>query len=377
MKIAILGTKGIPCRYGGMEMCAQEVSARLVARGHEVTVFCDRSLYPDRPQEHLGVRLRHMPSIPTKHLHILSATVLALPHVVREKPDAVLLFNVAHAPLILLLNAFGIPVVTNVGGMDWLRAKWGPTSKAYYRWSARSCAKWSQVLVCDSKVLADYYRSTYFADSSYIPYGAVPESSRNAALLANHFHLTPQSYGLIVTRLEPENNVLLACEAWASAPSPLQLAVVGWASYRSRYVTQLHRYANGRIHFLGPIYDPGVLQELRCNSRIYIHGCEVGGTNPALIQAMASGCEVAALDNPFNREVLGEDGLYYQKTSRSLLGVIQEAIRDGQSSVRRRAVARDRALRLYCWEAVADAYELEFRRVQLTRPFGSATRKAT
>lgn len=317
-----------------------------------MTVYCNRSLYPSRPARLSGVHLAYMPELPTKAFHIFSQTALAVADVVRKNPDVVLLFNVGHAPLVAALRRLGFPVVVNVDGLEWERAKWGPVVKAYYRHAAAWTARVATTLIADSHEIRRFYSARFGRDSVYVPYGVVRERPGPPSHLAR-FDLQPLDYALMIARLEPENNIRLAVEAFRLAQTPSELVVVGGVAYRSRYVRSIRDTLPPHVRFLGPIYEADTLSTLRRYCAAYIHAHEVGGTSPGLVQAFAAGCRVAVLDTCFNREVAGPRAAYFKKDPSDLARALMAAAHDRSPSSAELRKFRCR----YNWDDVALRYE--------------------
>lgn len=358
MRISFVGTRGIPVRYGGFETAVEEISTRLVARGHEATVYC-RHDGSDSSTEtsYKGVRRVSLPSLPLRAAETLSHTLLSLLHVLFVRPaDVVLVFNPANGPLCWLLKIARKPFAINVDGLEWKRAKWSAWGQRYLRLAAGVSARIAPVIIADSHGIQDYYREHFERDSTFVPYGAYEESSRDPGLL-KEFQLTAGDYFLIVARLEPENNTELIVRAFEGVETEKKLVIVGGVSYQSEYVEKLKSLSSQRVVFLGGIYDQIKLTEIVCNCFAYVHGHEVGGTNPILLKALGCGCCVLYLDNAFNREVVGPAGLGFEKDVEALRARLQELAADPSSASEYRKLSRVRIQGRYDWDRVADGYE--------------------
>lgn len=359
MKIALIGTRGVPASYGGFETCVEEVGKRLVARGHEVTVYCRSGHYRKRQEEYLGMRLVHLPSIHHKTLDTLSHTTLSILHAVFRPFDVLMVFNAANSPTLLLPRLLGKRIAINTDGLEWKRGKWGAMARRYYRFAEWFSTRLANRIVADSRGIADYYRDQYDTESSFIPYGAYIQESHRPDLL-DSLGLTPGSYFLQITRFEPENNPLLTLRAFQGLETDKRLVLVGGVPFESGYDRQLRTEAGDQVLFPGFIYEPELLRELWCNCYAYVHGNEVGGTNPALLQAMANGCPVLAIDVPFSRDVLGEAGLYFAADADNLRERMMWALTHPQDLGTLRTQAVERILENYSWEKVTDDYERLF-----------------
>ena len=358
MKIAIVGSRGIPAKYGGFETCAEELGIGLVNKGHKVLVSCRGYLYPQKPLSYKGVELCYPPSIPGKITDTFSHTFFSIFRTLFWAPDVILLFNSANSPLILLPRLFGKKVVINVDGLEWRRAKWGKTAKLYYKFAEFFSAAAADVVISDAAAIKDYYLWKYRRQTVYIPYGAPLNESRNPEIL-RLYNLEKNGYFFIGSRLEPENHQDIAVEAFRMSSTDKLLVIAGGANWKSPYVESLKKAGDKRIRFLGPVYEPGHMEELHLNAYAYIHGNEVGGTNPALLKAMGSGNCVLALDVPFNREVLGDAGLYF-RTPSELKNKIDFLLASPGRTEGIGQDARERARKLYRWEKVVEDYEKVF-----------------
>ena len=371
MRIAIIGARGIPARWGGFETFASELAPRLVERGHEVTVYCrPRYSLPSRPSTYQGVKLHYLPALYTKSLETLSHESLSAIHSYLSKFDVLYVLGFRASFLYLLTRLTGKPVVMNTDGLDRCRRKWGRIARAYLRMMEAVGARWAAShLVCDSRALQPYFRREYGRDSKFIGYGANLFESTNPGLL-DRYGLTPGDYLLVVARMEPENNTDLIVRSFAQVETEKKLAVVGAANYRSRYFEDMKRSADPRVRFLGGVYEPGHIEEIFANSFAYLHGHEAGGTNPSLLHAMGCGCCVAALDVPSNREVVGETGLLWRKSEKELSRLMTDLLADPARADSLRAAAKERVHTCYSWEGIADEYDSYFRQIGVSRNDG-------
>lgn len=356
MKIAIIGTRGVPARYGGFETCAEEIGRRLVERGHEVFVYCRRGYYQEKLSQYEGINLIYISGIERKSLDTLSHTLFSLLHALRCHYDALLIFNAANGPLLFWPKIVGKKVAVNVDGLEWERGKWNILGKFFYRFAARLTTILADALIADSQAIQKYYWERWKKEAVFIPYGASIEKSLTPQLL-NLFNLKPREYFLQITRFEPENNPLLTVRAFEKLQTEKKLVLVGGARYPSRYSRELLSTQDTRIIFPGFIYDKNLIRELLTNCLAYIHGNEAGGTNPALLQAMGCGAMVIARDVVFNREVLHYAGLYYKKEVNDLMAKMRWVLEnESQLDILRRQsqeiIASD-----YQWDKVVDCYE--------------------
>ena len=355
LHVAMVGTRGVPAHYGGFETAIEEIGQRLVQRGHRITVYCrDMGEGTEKPSEHLGMELVHLPAMRKRSLETLSHTGLSVAHLLRHRPDAAILFNAANAPYLPAFRAARIPVATHVDGLEWKRAKWGKGGQNYYRTVERLAVRLSDALIADAVGIQDYYRQKFDADTVYLAYGAPLLDGGNADKLGQ-LDLKPQAYHLVVARFEPENHVHLIVDGFVRSRSELPLIVVGSAPYSNRYTSAVHGLADARVRFVGGIWDQELLDQLYANALVYWHGHSVGGTNPSLLRAIGSGTATNAFDVGFNREVLEHSGRYFSDPQ-DVASLVVDAERPGSDVAARGEQARLIAHR-YSWDLVTDGYE--------------------
>ncbi|UOX99773.1 DUF1972 domain-containing protein [Blastococcus sp. PRF04-17] len=240
----------MPARYGGFETAVEEVGRRLVTRGHDVVVYCRSTPgQADGPDEHLGMRLVHLPAARRRSLETLSHTALSVGHLLGHRTDAAIVFNAANAPLLPLMRLARIPVATHVDGLEWKRAKWGPVGRRYYRMAECMAVRWSDALIADAVGIADYYQREFDAPTTLLTYGApliAPGSDRLAEL-----GLEPGGYHLVVARFEPENHVDVIVDGYRRSGARKPLVVVGSAPYSDEYTGRVRALADHRVRFLG------------------------------------------------------------------------------------------------------------------------------
>jgi glycosyltransferase involved in cell wall biosynthesis len=351
VRIALLGTRGIPANYGGFETFAEELSTRLAARGHRVTVYCRER--PAAPV-YRGVRLQYVPTIRHKYLDTLAHTFLSTVHLLFHRVDAALYCNGANAIFTLAPRLLGIPVALNVDGIERLRKKWNRVAKAWYLVSERLATLFPTVMVTDAETIRSYYRERYRKDSVFIPYGAAVGKVATADVLPT-LGLEPGRYFLYVSRMEPENHPLEVREAFERVDTPLKLALVGDAPYAAEYIRRVRDTRDPRIAIPGAIYGAGY-HELGSHCFAYIHATEVGGTHPALIEAMGRGALVLYRNTPENAEVAGGAGIPFEPAE--LVEKLQEvAGMDEAERAEFGARAMERVRERYSWDAVTDKYE--------------------
>ena len=359
MRIAILGTRGIPASYGGFETFAEHLATRLVARGHDVTVYGRAHYVSPRQLEFHGVKLKVLPTIRHKYLDTVVHAFLSAVHAMFGRFDAVLICNAANSPFVPILRLTGTPVAINVDGLEHKRKKWGWLGRRYYLLAERLSTILPNVTVTDAQVIHDYYLSRYKATTRMIAYGSEVERKPNRDTVRK-WRAEPNRYVLYVSRLEPENNAHLVIEAFKRVRTAFRLLIVGDAPYAREYIDNLKARARGdkRIVFTGFIFGQDY-RALQQNAYCYVHATEVGGTHPALLEAMGYGNCVLTLATPENLEVVGSAGIAY-KDETDLAEKLQRVLRDGSVVQSYRHRAQDRVRRHYDWENVVDQYEQLF-----------------
>ncbi|HEU5161802.1 MAG TPA: glycosyltransferase [Thermoanaerobaculia bacterium] len=411
LSIAILGTRGVPPRYGGFETFAAELGTRLVARGHRVTVYCRSYLYPEKPPSWEGIDLVHLPAIEQKYLETVSHALLSAMHLMfiggpnvpqavgaacgrpdphpfrdldsgrpqgaptrhtptargdqrstindQRRPDVVLLCNAANAFVVPLLRAARVPVATNVDGIERKRKKWNALGKLVYLTGEALAAHFSTRVIADASTIAAYYRDAFDVEAETIAYGSDFPDEPDSDVLAR-LGIQAGRYVLYVSRFEPENHPVEVAEAFRGVKTELPLVLVGSAPYSSALIERLREVAveDERILLPGALYGADY-RTLQRNAWLYVQATEVGGTHPALIEAMGSNGAVLALDTPENREVGGDAVRYFWFDS--LPRVLDAALASDDTEIRARARARVRER--YSWEGVVDAYEALYRQM--------------
>ena len=362
MRIAILGTRGIPASYGGFETFAEHLSTRLAARGHEVTVYCRAHYVSPRQLQYHGVRLEVLPTIRHKYFDTVVHTFFSAIHAISKRYDAVLICNCANAPFSPILRLTGTPVAINVDGLEHKRKKWGWLARRYYRFAEYLSTLLPNEMVTDAQVIQDYYLARHNAPSTMIAYGSEVERRPNRDAVRK-WRVEPNRYVLYVSRLEPENNAHLVIEAFKKVRTAYRLLIVGDAPYAEQYIDSLKASARGdkRIIFTGFVFGQDY-RALQQNAYCYVHATEVGGTHPALLEAMGYGNCVLTLATPENIEVVGEAGVPYIDEF-DLAEKLKRVLRDGSLVQAYRNRAQQRIQKHYDWETVVDQYEQLFARM--------------
>jgi glycosyltransferase involved in cell wall biosynthesis len=351
VRIALLGTRGIPANYGGFETFAEEISTRLAARGHTVTVYCrERFSAPT----YRGVRLQYLPTVRHKYFETIAHTCVSTLYLLGHRVDVALYCNGANAVFTLWPRILGMPVALNVDGIERKRKKWNRVAKAWYlvsEWLATFCPT---TVITDALTIQDYYLQKYGKASVFIPYGAELGKTDGSAKV-RELGLDPGRYFLYVSRLEPENHPLEVREAFESVDTSLKLALIGDAPYAQDYIRRIRDTRDPRVVIPGAIYGEGY-RELGSHCFAYIHATEVGGTHPALIEAMGRGALVLYRNTPENAEVTGDAGIPFEPSELAeKMRAVLEMPEEQREVFRRRAFERVR--QRYSWDAVTDAYE--------------------
>lgn len=354
MRIAILGTRGIPANYGGFETFAEQLGTRLAARGHQVAVYGRKHYSTTDRKFYRGVELVTLPTIRHKYFDTIIHTFLSVLHATPQKYDVVLICNAANSIFSFIPRLLGTPTLVNVDGLERKRKKWNWVGRTYYLLSEWLSTFLPTAIVTDAQVIQDYYASRYKKESEMIAYGA--EVARRAAPeKLSRFGLCQNGYVLYVSRLEPENNAHLVIEAYEKVKTEMPLVIVGGAPYAEEYIARLKSTRDPRVKFLGFVFGEDY-RALQQNAYCYVHATEVGGTHPALIEAMGAGNCALTLDTPENREVISGAGIVYGSVA-DLTAKLQQVVNHPEmiGEYRRRAMAR--VLELYNWEQITDQYE--------------------
>lgn len=354
---AFCGTRGLPAKYGGFETAVDEVTKRLVAKGYDCEVFC-RLTNGVPVESYGGRRLVYVKgSASSKFDTFLSSiqTGLYLWHH-RHRYAYVFWFNNANLPGILMTLAAGIPMAVNTDGLEWRRRKWALPFKAYYFLSSFVISRLCKILISDSMAIKSYYEKYFFKKTTFIPYGnplSEPVDEKRKQLILQRYGLEGNHYFLQITRFEPDNlplEIAIAFRGSGLASKGFKMVLVGYRE-DNPYTRQIKSLAGtDGIEVMDAIYDPEVLSVLRSGCFCYVHGNSVGGTNPALLEAMAGCPRVMAIEGPFSREVLGEDGLFFDP--RDIISGFRKAVFLSDQSM----FLRDRVRQSYNWDAVAESY---------------------
>jgi glycosyltransferase involved in cell wall biosynthesis len=367
MKIAILGTRGIPASYSGFETAVEQLASRLTDRGHDVTVYCRPHVVDATLKQYKGAQLVHLRTVQNKYLDTFVHTALSAIHAARTtRPDVALFFIAGNSPLCLIMRWAGIPAVINVDGLDSDRRKWPAFAKKYLRFAESTAPRWADEAITDSHAVADIFERRYGQRIGVVPYGVSDPGYRGTETL-ERLGLEPRKYILFVGRLEPENNPHLLVEAFSRIDSRqargMKLVIVGGAPYADEYIRQVWRTADPRVVFPGYVFGQGYW-ELQRHAYLFCAPTEVGGTHPVILEAMAAGNCVLVNDHRPNAETVGDAGIYFSgqigvdDLTAQLAHLLEhpEVVNDYRARALRRS-------ELYSWESVTDQYEQMLRGV--------------
>lgn len=352
MKVAVIGTAGIPANYGGFETLVENLAEFHVAKSREIDllVYCSAKNHAERPRSYLKTELQYLPisangiwSIPYDIWSIFKALV--------NRSDTILILGVSGAvslPLVKILSRARI--ITNIDGIEWRRQKWKGLARWYLRISESLAVKYSDLVIADNDAIADYVKMTYGIAPTVIAYGG----DHALRAVPSPIDITlPANYAFSVCRIEPENNIHIIIEAFLETPDFPLVMVGNWSS--SAYGRELvNRFRNlQNVYLLSPIYDAGVLISLRSRARVFVHGHSAGGTNPSLVEAMHFGKEIFMFDCSFNRSTTENCGAYFNDVNslHQLISVFEDGIAE-ENGLRLKEIAERR----YTWSTVAQSY---------------------
>lgn len=355
MHLAILGTRGIPARYGGFETFAEEIAVRLQEKGIEVTVYCEKGCNVPPIELYKGVRLVYISSPRLGPFTTIFFDLCCL-IAARNQHDVVYMLGYGASLFCFMPRLWGKSVWINMDGIEWARTKWSLPARLWLRIMERIAMWTPNRIIADAVAIKDHLQQRHkrLPQTSVVPYGAPVVLNADSHLL-NEWDLVPDGYYLVVCRLEPENHVLEILQGYAASNSALPLIVLGNYQTGTAYVQKLLAIADSRIRLIGTVYDPEKLQALRFHARAYFHGHSVGGTNPSLLEALGCGNAVIAHDNAFNYEVAEKAALYFA-SSTDIPGLIQRLESDEAMRKEMRTMAREVVAKRYTWELITDAY---------------------
>lgn len=356
--VAIIGTRGYPSFYGGFETAVRKLAPFLADEGWNVSVYGRSAAAADHPERDPRVTVLTTRGVENKSLSTLSYGLTSCIHAFWSKPDVALVMNVANGFWLPLLRLRGIPTVVNVDGIEWERAKWGKAAKFIFKLGARMTAKFGNVLVADSTEIARRWQEDFGRSCVFIPYGGEAGTD-----LPPEDGLEAKGYVLAVARFVPENTIPEFIEAARVLSDDYNVLIVGSSGYGGALEEAVRSLAaeSSNVRWLGHVSDDERLLALWKNCGVYFHGHSVGGTNPALVQAMANGAPVVARDTVYNREVLGDEGVFCTPEPGAIEKAIRRVMEDPEEQRRLERLSLGRVQHGYTWDAVCSAYDRELR----------------
>lgn len=369
MRIAMIGTRGIPATAGGFETAVDAIATRLVERGHEVIVYNRTPDNAYQGSEYRGVRIVRLPTLRSKHLGTIVHAFLSTLHMLFANVDVVHYYVAGAGVLSFIPRLFGKRTVCSVDGLDWNRKKWGRFASIYLKASERVVASLCDAVITDARVMADYYQQRYGRTTDMIAYGARLEPSEggnggDGGDYLQRFGLEPRKYLLFVGRLVPEKNVHSLIAAFNQLDTDMKLVIAGDDPFETEYVAKLKREANDRVVFTGFIYGAGYMA-LQSNAYVFVLPAEVGGTPPVLVEAMGCGNCVLVSNTSSHLEVIADAGFSFDlaQGADDLLRQLRWLLANPGVVAEYREKALAWVKRHYTWDAVVDAHEALYRRL--------------
>ena len=357
MKIAIIGSRGYPYVYSGYETFVKELSERLVKKDILVTVYCHKALFVEKPKYVNGINLKYIRGLNTKSLSQLSHSLFSIINACFCDYDIIFVVNAANGPFGIITKLFNKKTVINVDGLEWLRPKWKGIGARYYKFAARMATIFYDQIINDAEEMRKIYLELFGKDSKVIAYGP-KENTDRASKIHDKLKLKKLDYYLIVGRLIPDNNWDVLVDGFKLSNSNKKLVIVGDNPFKNKFQDNLTNTESGNIIFTGLIKDQGELCDLFKNSYAYLHGHEYGGTNPTLIESLAFGNAVLALNTVFNKEVLqnGRYGLFFEKNRKSVRDLIQYADSNKKEILDLKKNSKNALKNKYEWDYIVDQY---------------------
>ena len=360
-RVAVIGTRGYPSYYGGFETAVRRLVPSLADAGWDVTVYGRNGAQNDDPTRDPRVTVRQTRGIESKALSTLTYGFTSSVDAIVRGTDVALVMNVANGFWLPLLRLRGVRTVVNVDGIEWERAKWGKLARAVFRAGAWLTAKFADTIVVDAEAIGEYWRKNFGRESLFIPYGGDRDASAEVPLDLRH-----RGYVLVVARFVPENTIAEFLGAAKILAREHDIVIVGSSGYGGELEQLASQLADGneKVRWLGHLSDDHLLHALWEHAGVYVHGHSVGGTNPALVQAMALGAPTVALDTVYNREVLGPDHTAFVAAEPSgIASAISTVLHDPEEQERMSALATERARARYSWRSVSAGYEAALRQL--------------
>lgn len=356
MKVAIIGTVGVPANYGGFETLVEQLIVHNNSESLQYAVYCSRNAYKKELWVYHGARLEYV-GLNANGVQSILYDILSLIKASR-KSDVILVLGVSGCAFLPIFRLFSRKrLIINIDGLEHKRDKWNILARKFLKFSEKQAVRYGDIIVSDNKGIADYVRNEYNVESALIAYGGdhvlqtVPP--KEAVEILNGYGLRSKEYSLAICRIEPENNVHMILEAFSKSPNKKLVFIGNWQ--KSKYGQSLKaRYSEyDNIKILPAIYDLRVLDVLRRNSMLYIHGHSAGGTNPSLVEAMFFGMPILAYDVIYNRETT-ENKAHYFRSVQDLIELLSQPLSVyTDNALEMLNIARNR----YCWSCIAKQYE--------------------
>ena len=362
MKIAIIGSRGIPNQYGGFEELAEHLSVFLAKQGHDVFVYSS-SHHPYKENTYQGVNIVHI----YDPEHIIGTAgqfiydFFSILDTRRKKVDIVLQLGYTSSSIWWWLMPKKARVITNMDGLEWMRSKYSNTVKVFLKKAEKWAATHSHLMIADNPEIENYLSGKYRNQKIYIPYGAFVPANFNESLLEK-FDVRPKQYFLLIARIEPENNIETIIKGVLQSQSKFPLLVIG--NLKTKLGVQLiKKYKDQRIIFVESVYDKDALNALRFYSEMYFHGHSVGGTNPSLLEAMACQCIISSHQNAFNHNTLDEDAYYFLDETDIANGIDHRHSEEVETNFVKNNLTKIRDK--FNWRVVAEQYEVAMQQLRI------------
>ena len=366
IKISIIGSRGYPYVYSGYETFVKELSERLVHKNCNVKIYCHKGLFNERPKSMNGLDLVYITTIETKILSQFIHSFFSIIHACFSNSDVILVVNSANGPFGLITKLFRKQTVINVDGLEWLRPKWKGLGSVYFKWASKMATLFYDQIINDSEEMRKVYLDLFKTDSKVIAYGANIRRSSNSKLI-NNWNIKKGEYYLVVGRLIPDNNADIIINGFLKSNSNKKLIIVGDVPYKDSYASTLKKILDERLIFTGYVKNQEILSELYHNCYVYVHGHEFGGTNPTMINAMAYGCAILALETVFNNEMLqdGKYGLFFKKEIKGIVKMINYCEKENEEMKKLRNKSLEGIKDKYNWDFIANQYIEVFKKINL------------
>lgn len=355
MKIGILGTRGIPNNYGGYEQITGYLAAGLVTKGHDVTVYNSHN-HPNQSSIWNGVNIQHCYD-PEYFLGTAGQFIYDLNcirHARKNNYDVWLFMGYTSSSVWRMLFPKNTIIISNMDGVEWKRAKYSKPVQQFLKYAERWAVKHSRFHIADSSAIKEYLDKAYQINCRFIPYGAsVPCQQKEDVF--QKYNISKNNYHLLIARMEPENNIEMILDGYQLSSEKNKFLVIGKTDNKfGKCIVDKYR-SDERIKFLGGLFNQEIVHSLRANSQLYFHGHSVGGTNPSLLEAMASSTLIAAHDNVFNRSVLGEDAFYFSNSSEVKCLLENHSCRKLKTDFINKNL--EKIKQYYNWDLIINSYE--------------------